>query len=109
MEVYEEAVAFERKVASIFRTLGADVQHNVSLAGNQIDILVTEKTATGASVRTAVECKYFRKLVGLHTVNAFAGLVALLKDRELIHKAALVAKSGFTQQARLAPQAHMID
>ncbi len=48
---------FERKVAAIYRTLGAAVKHDIPLAGNQIDLLIEEQTPSGSIVRTAVECK----------------------------------------------------
>ena len=109
MKAYEEAIRFERRVASIFRALGAAVEHNVSLAGNQIDILVTEQTPAGASVHSAVECKYFNRAVGVDTVNAFASLAARLKNRGLIEKAVIVSRSSFTALGRAAAQEHGVD
>jgi len=109
MKGYEEAINFERMVAGIFRVLGADVKHNAALAGNQIDILVTERTPSGAAVHTAVECKHFSRPVGVDAVNAFASLAALLRQRGLIEKAVLVSKSGFTQHARSSAEEHRID
>jgi hypothetical protein len=75
---------FEREVASIFRTLGGRIEHNVALAGNQIDVLVREQTPSGTAVTTAVECKAFSRPVGVDVVNAFAGLALLLKQRGAI-------------------------
>ena len=109
MQSYEEAIQFEQRVAAIYRALGAKVEHNVSLAGNQIDVLVSEETSSGTALRTAVECKYFSKPVGVDTVNSFAGLVILLRNRSMIDKATLISKSGFTTQARVAGEAHGID
>jgi hypothetical protein len=109
MKGYEEAIQFERQVASIFRVLGADVKHNASLAGNQIDILVTEQTPSGAAVHTAVECKYFARPVGVDAINSFASLAGLLRNRGLIEKAVLVSKSGFTQHARSSAETHGVD
>ena len=103
-----QAAEFERQVAAIFRTLGAEVEHDVSLAGNQIDILVTERTAANALVRSAVEVKMYTKPVGKQIVNAFAGLTALLRNRGLIDKAILVAANGFSRTARQAAEAHDI-
>jgi hypothetical protein len=39
----------ERCGAAIFRALGAHVEHDVSLAGSQIDLLVREQSASGTS------------------------------------------------------------
>ena len=91
MTSYEEAIHFERRVAAIYRALGATVEHNVSLAGNQIDVLVVEQTQSGAAFRVAVECKFFSKPVGVDTVNSLAGLAILLRNRNLIDKATLVS------------------
>ncbi len=109
MTLYEEALGFERKIAAIFRVLGAEVEHDTSLAGNQIDILVSEKTPLGTLIRTAVECKYYSKPVGISIVNAYAGLMVLLKNRGLIEKAMIVASSGFTKSAREAAKEHGIE
>lgn len=102
MNRYSEAIQFERRVAAIFRSLGAEVEHNTAIAGNQVDVLLKEETTSGTPVRTVVECKNYRKFVGISVVRAFAGLVVLLKDRNLIDKAILVSSSGFTQAARAA-------
>jgi hypothetical protein len=93
---------FERNVAAIFRALGGRVEHDTELAGNQIDVLVTERTPSGLTVRTAIECKAFSKQVGLGTTNFYGQLSQLLKQRGLIDKFAIVAQSGFTKNARKA-------
>lgn len=100
---------FERNVAAIFPTLGAQVEHDTELAGNQIDLLISESTASGLTVRTAVECKAFHKQVGLGTTNFYAQLAYLLKQHGLIEKFALVAPSGFTKMARRAAREHGLD
>ena len=68
----------EREVAAIFRSLGAEVQPNVALAGNQVDGLVVERTASGATITSAVEVKAYSRPVGLQIVNAFAATALLL-------------------------------
>lgn len=97
---------FEREVASIFRALGADVEHDVAVAGNQIDVVAHEKTASGRSVTTIIECKSYQRPVGVDIVNALSGLFHLLKGRGEADAAVLVARSGFTRAARDAAQAH---
>ena len=69
---------FEREVASIFRVLGAAVQHDVAVAGNQIDVIAREKTASGRSVTTIIECNSFQRPIGIEPVNALSGLFHLL-------------------------------
>jgi len=100
---------FERKVAAIFHPLGGRVEHDTELAGNQIDVLVNESTPSGIAVRTAVECKAYRKQVGVQTTNFYAQLSYLLKQRGLIDKFAVVAQSGFTKTARKAGHEHGLE
>jgi len=100
---------FVREVASIFRALGADVEHDVALAGMQIDIIIREQMPSGAIITSAVECKYYTRPVGSHTALQFAGAAHLLRDRSLIDRAIIVALSGFTRQAREVARASNID
>ncbi|GEM_PF-1840360 len=109
MATAAEAFEFERRVAAIYRMLGADVQHDIALAGNQIDVLLNEQTEAGTAIRSAVECKYHARAVGVDIVNAFAALVTLLKSRNLIERGIIVAKSGFTRNARAAAEQFGID
>ena len=53
MDAMNEAFEFERRVAAIYRLLGASVQHDTSLAGNQIDVLIDETTEAGTPIRSA--------------------------------------------------------
>ncbi|MBI2557058.1 MAG: restriction endonuclease [Planctomycetes bacterium] len=99
----------ERQVTTIYRALGAEVKHDVALAGNQIDIIVRERTPSGTFVTTAIECKAYSKPVGVEIINSFGTLVYLLKQRNLIDRAILVAPSGFTRHAREAAQIHDIE
>jgi len=108
-EAQRKGYEFEREVAAIFRTLGAKVVHEVALAGNQIDVLATEQTRSGAPVRMAIECKSYSKPVGVDVINSFASVSYLLKQRGLIDKAAVVSANGFTKQAREAARAHEIE
>ncbi len=100
---------FEREVAAIYRTLGARVEQDVVLAGNQIDILIEEGTSSGARLRTAIECKAYSRPVGIDVVNQHASLIALLKQRNLIDRGAVVATNGFTHQARTAAKDTALD
>jgi hypothetical protein len=100
---------FEREVAAIFCALGAEVEHKVGIAGSQIDILVKERTPSGAITRSAVETKFYTRPVGIEVVNAFSAVALLLRQRGLIERAILVAKAGFTQAARAAAASHGIE
>jgi hypothetical protein len=100
---------FEREVASIFRALGAAVEHDVAIAGNQIDVIAREKTASGRSVTTIVECKAYARPVGIDVVNALSGLFHLLKGRGEADAAILVSLAGFSRAAREAANAHGVE
>ncbi len=104
-----DAFDFERRVAATYRILGASVQHDVALAGNQIDILLNEQTEAGTSIRSAVECKFHLRPIGINTINAFAGLILLLQNRNLIERGIIVSNSGFTKTARSSAKEHSID
>lgn len=93
--------SFEDEVASIFRAIGATVKHNVSLAGFQIDIVVSESTASKQELKLAVECKFYKERVGNRIVNDFSRVVETLKQANLIDRGILVSSSGFTQDASL--------
>ena len=107
--LFHKGWEFERRVAAIYRTLGAEVEHDVALAGNQIDLFIKERTPSGSVVRIAVECKDYSRPVGVDVVNAFGALAYLLKQRQLIDRSLLVTSNGFTRQAREAAKAHDID
>ena len=100
---------FEREVASMYRALGAEVQHDVGIAGNQIDIVIKENTTSGRTVTTIVECKAYQRPVGIDQVNALSGLFYLLKSRGQADAAALVSQAGFTRAAREAGRAHGLE
>ncbi len=100
---------FEREVASIFRALGATVEHDVAVAGNQIDVVVREKTTSGRFVTTIVECKASHRPVGIEMINALSGLFHLLKGRGEADAAILVSQAGFTRAARDAARAHGVE
>jgi hypothetical protein len=100
---------FEREVASIFRALGAAVEHDVAIAGNQVDVVVRERTASGRSVTTMVECKAYLRPVGIEVVNALSGLFHLLKQRGEADGAILVSQAGFTRAAREAARMHGVE
>ncbi len=106
---YRNGTDFEIDVAHIYRMLGAKVEHNVALAGNQIDLVVYEVTKTGNTIRTAVECKAYSRPVGVHIVNSFVALAILLKTRGLIDKAVLISSGGFTTEARESGKASGVD
>jgi Restriction endonuclease len=106
---FDDAMVFEHRVAAIFRSLGADVEHNTSLAGNKIDILVSEPSKAGTTIRSAVECKALSSPVTADAIIAFSGVALFLRNRGLIDKAIVVSLSGFTEEARTAAAEHSIE
>jgi hypothetical protein len=72
--------AFETSVAELLSKLdpGADVEHNVSEPGKvsgtprQVDVLVSGVLA-GSTITMAVECKNYKRPLGIGKVDEFAG------------------------------------
>lgn len=93
---------FERDVVQLYRDLGAEVRHDVSLAGSQIDAVVIETTSSGSSVTRIVECKANSKPVGIQPIRSFALTSRLLRERNIANAATVVSAHGFTKQAREA-------
>jgi hypothetical protein len=93
---------FEDFVADYYRSLGADVKQDISIAGFQVDVLATETTASGERIRSAVECKFYKDKVGNRIVNDFARLVATMREAGEVERGTLIAYSGFSKDAQLA-------
>lgn len=112
-KLHEESTReFEREVASIYDALGARVKREVAIAGERVDIVVSENEVNGPEIVTIIECKAYQNPVGIDVVNAFTGLFHLLKQRKEADRAILVAKNGFTRAARdaaLADSVQLID
>jgi len=99
----------ERRVADAYRAMGAwKVEHDVELAGNQIDVYVELETSGRLLHRIAVEVKDWSKPVGIDIVNGFAAIVNLLRHERLIDEGVIVSASGFSKQARSAAETYGI-
>jgi formylglycine-generating enzyme required for sulfatase activity len=84
------------------------VEHDVELAGNQVDVYVELGTPAGLLHRIAVEAKDWSKPVGIDVVNGFAFIAGLLRSKGLIDEGIIVSASGFSKQARNAAKEHGI-
>jgi hypothetical protein len=93
------AMRFEEEVASLYRLLGASVKLHVALAGQRLDMLVTLPKGERRTRTLAVECKFYRTLVGANSMNAFAAVVSSLRDNGIVQGGALVTNTGFTKVA----------
>ncbi len=91
---------FERRVADLFRETGADAVHDQWLAGSQIDVWVTEHTATRGAVRTIVDCKNYRNPAGVSQIREFNQLSHGLISAGHADRALMVAANGYTKPAR---------
>ena len=101
--------ALERRVTDAYRQIGArKVEHDVELAGNQVDVYVELETPGCLLHRIAVEAKDWSKPVGIDVVNGFALIAGLLRSRGLIDEGIIVSASGFSKQARNAAKVHGI-
>ena len=99
----------ERRVADAYRRMGArKIEHDVPLAGNQIDVYVELEAPDRSLHRIAVEVKDWAKPVGVDVVNGFAQIVGLLHRERLIDRGVIVSGSGFSRPARDAAETYDI-
>jgi hypothetical protein len=97
----------ERQVADAYRAMGArKVEHDVELAGHQIDVYVEMETADRALHRIAVEAKDYSKPVGIEIVAGFAAVVSGLRTLKLVDEGVIVSAAGFSRPARNAAKEH---
>jgi HEAT repeat protein len=93
----------ERRVAQAYRDMGArKVEHDVELAGHQIDVYVELETPDRALHRIAVEAKDYTSPVGIKVVTEFLAVVAHLRREQLIEDGVIVSAAGFSRPARNA-------
>jgi len=89
-----------RQVGALYTVLGSEVQQGVELAGHQVDLLVRESGQSRDAKPTAIEVKTYSSPLPVHAVESFASVVDVLRNQDLIHKAAIVSTSGFTPEAK---------
>lgn len=90
--------ALAKAAAAIYRTLGAEVEEDISIAGCQFDLLV-RLNVPGEVLRCAVDCKAYSSLVGVKTLYRFHSEVQFLRERGAIDKGVLISITGFTKSA----------
>ena len=98
----------ERYVADAYRKMGAKVEHDVDMAGNQIDVYVELEMADRSLHRIAIEAKDWTDTVGIAVINKFATIVNLLRNKGQIDRGIIVSASGFSKQARNAAKEYSI-
>jgi len=97
----------ERQVADAYRALGArKVEHDVEIAGHQIDVYVEMEASDGSLHRIAVEAKDYTKPVGIKIVREFSDVVDSLRRLGEIDEGVIVSPSGYSRQARNAAKEH---
>ncbi len=94
--------ALERQVAGIYRVLGAKVEHDVLMAGHQIDVYVEMTGPVGAQHRIAVEAKDWQSPVGIGVVSKWECVVDGLRRANLVDEGVIISRAGFTKPAREA-------
>jgi hypothetical protein len=96
--------AFERYVADAYRALGYQVIRDTQVAGRQTDLIAKQEVLGAPTIKLAVECKDYKRPVGVSLVNEFASSVVAQCAAGEITGGALVSKSGFSPQARAAAE-----
>jgi len=102
MDVPNTGRIFELVVADHYRKIGAPiVEHDVEMAGNQIDVYVELRTNVDHSRhRLAIEAKDYNKPIGVKIVLSYSEVVKSLRGLGEIDEGAIVSRYGFTKQAR---------
>jgi len=97
----------ERRVADAYRAIGARrVEHNVEIAGHQVDVYVEMEAADRSLHRIAIEAKDHARPVGIGIVADFADVVEGLRRLSRIDEGMIVSASGFSRQGRNAAREH---
>ncbi len=101
--------ALELQTADAYRAIGArKVEHNVELAGHQIDVYVEMETADHSLHRIAVDAKDHARPVGIKVVTDFAAVVNDLRMLKLMDEGVIVSAAGFSRPARNAARQHRL-
>jgi tetratricopeptide (TPR) repeat protein len=99
----------ELRVAGAYRRMGASrVEHDVPLAGNQVDVYVELTTPGRLQHKIAVEVKDWTSAVGIDVVNQFGQIIKLLHSERLVDEGIIVSASGFSRPARDAARIYGI-
>jgi len=94
---------FERHVADLYRMQGASkVEHDVLMAGHQIDVYVEMAGLGGSLHRVAVEAKDWQSPVGIEVISKWERVVDALRRAGLVDEGVIVSPEGFTKPAREA-------
>jgi uncharacterized protein YjbI with pentapeptide repeats len=96
---------FEAYVGGLYQSLGYRVQYNVSLSGQQVDLLA-EKIIPGAGEsRIAIECKFQTKgNIGNQKVFDFISASKTMISSDRVTKCVMVSNTGFTDTAWAAAE-----
>jgi len=98
----------ERRVGEAYRQMGAwKVEHDVPIAGHQIDVYVEMAGPDRSRHRIAVEAKDWQSPVGINVVRDWAIVVDDLRRAGLIDEGVIVSLVGFTKPARQAATEHV--
>lgn len=94
--------AFELEVAELYRVLGASgVDHDVDIAGNQIDVVASIPRIDGADVtRDIISCKCYNARAGVADVREWLQVFEACKKVNMADSAVIVSKLGFSRNAK---------
>jgi len=99
----------ERQVANTYRKMGAwKVEHDVLMAGHQIDVYVEMLGPDRSLHRIAVEAKDWQGRVGIDVIGSWALVVDDLRRAGLVDEGIIVSPWGFTKPAREAVAQHIL-
>lgn len=94
---------FEQQVAALMANLGnGHAEHNIKMTGvvsktqRQVDVLVSGEFA-GREIRVAVECKRYKRRLGIGKIDEFVGKLLDLR----VDAGVLYCVTGYTKQAEV--------
>lgn len=91
---------FESYVARLYEALGFRVDTNVSVAGQQVDILAETFIPGVGTARLLIECKWRdKKSITNQEVFEFLAMLKALRPKSQITRGVMVTNSGFSQDA----------
>lgn len=98
-----------RQVVDAYRQMGAwRVEHDLELAGNQIDVYAELATPGRLLHRVVVEARDGSSPVGIDIVNGFGQRVKLLDSKRLVDEGIIISTAGFSGPALRAARAYGI-
>lgn len=91
---------FEMKTKTALEAIGYRVERNLSIKGNQIDLVATKQDSLVTN-RLIVECKDYSKNISIEKIRSFSQVVASISTNKNPVSGLYVTKNGYTKEAKV--------